>query len=446
MADILLTGATGLVGSFLLRELLKAGAQVAVLARGQDARERLQRQLQLFSQVFSEKLEFPRLLVGDLKQPWAGLNATDRQFLSQHRPKIVHCAGVIKFVADGSGEPYCTNLDGTRTLLQLAQDCSIREFHHVSTAYVCGRYPGPFREGDLDLGQAFHNDYERSKFLAEERVRSAPQLDRVSIYRPSVVLGDAATGFTPVFHGAYEMLWLGWSHLRQGMAVSEVLSKLGLKSQDKANLVSADWVAQRICQNCLNPSKSGLQTHHLCNPDPPTWGQLIESLWTCAPISPGTGPTASRPVEQHPLLEAYRAYLTDHPVFETSSLCPRWSDEQLLKLCRYAVEQNFRVEEPWSGPEVVVSRQSPCLSLCLEGRSGGHFGLIREQGRMHLTRLAEAPPAQAVQAFCSTRAWQALEKGQLSLDQALHSGLLLLEGPPDSWDDALVCLRELVTS
>jgi thioester reductase-like protein len=96
-----------------------------------------------------------------------------------------------------------SNLTGTRNLLQLCRETGVRQFDHVSTAYVCGKRPGPVFERELDCGQTFRNDYERSKCEAEKLVRAAAHLDRVTVYRPAIIVGDSRTGYTTAYHGPY---------------------------------------------------------------------------------------------------------------------------------------------------------------------------------------------------------------------------------------------------
>jgi long-chain acyl-CoA synthetase len=73
---------------------------------------------------------------------------------------------------------------------------------HVSTAYVSGRHAGVFRERQLDVGQSFRNTYEQTKWEAEHVLAEADDLSPV-VVRPSIVMGDAVTGWTPAFNVLY---------------------------------------------------------------------------------------------------------------------------------------------------------------------------------------------------------------------------------------------------
>ena len=78
----------------------------------------------------------------------------------------------------------------------------LERFLHVSTAYVAGRYEGTFRERQLDAGQAFRNTYEETKADAEQIVTLARELGP-AIARPSIVVGESDSGWTPAFNVLY---------------------------------------------------------------------------------------------------------------------------------------------------------------------------------------------------------------------------------------------------
>src|SRR5207244_3140089 len=99
---------------------------------------------------------------------------------------------------------------GTRRMLDLAELCSgrggLESFVHVSTAYVAGEADGSFGEGDLDVGQSFRNAYERTKFEAEVAVRERASTLPVQVVRPSIIVGDSRSGWTPAFNVLYAPL------------------------------------------------------------------------------------------------------------------------------------------------------------------------------------------------------------------------------------------------
>jgi long-chain acyl-CoA synthetase len=80
---------------------------------------------------------------------------------------------------------------------------TLRRFDYVGTAYVAGSRAGLVREDELVLDQPFHNTYERTKAESERAVRDAADSLPVTIFRPSIVVGDSRTGVTQSFNVMY---------------------------------------------------------------------------------------------------------------------------------------------------------------------------------------------------------------------------------------------------
>jgi long-chain acyl-CoA synthetase len=206
----LLTGGTGFLGGEVLARLLEREERpVYVLVRAEDdeaATERLNALLE--SLLGSAEWVSHRAVAvpGDVTQAWLGMSSRRRDRLAERVDRIVHCAASVSFTM-GLDEQRRINVDGTRRVVELAGLCAQRggleAFTHVSTAYVAGTHQEPFREQDLDVGQGFRNAYERTKFEAELLVRERGWELPVQIVRPSIVVGDSATGWTPTFNVLY---------------------------------------------------------------------------------------------------------------------------------------------------------------------------------------------------------------------------------------------------
>ncbi len=113
---------------------------------------------------------------------------------------VVHCAASIEFSLP-LDEARAINVEGTRRVLAAAEAAAVGRFVHVSTAYVAGTTSGRFAEDQLDIGQSFRNTYEQTKWESEHLVK-ASSLDPV-IARPSIVVGESGSGWTPVFNVLY---------------------------------------------------------------------------------------------------------------------------------------------------------------------------------------------------------------------------------------------------
>ena len=151
----------------------------------------------------------PVVLEGDLGEVDLGLDNRTLNWIERHCTSVLHNAASLVFRGDDpDGEPYLSNVEGTRRMLELCRCTGIRQFHHVSTAYVCGLREGRVLETEVNLGQTPGNVYEKTKLQAEMLVRTADFLDSPTIFRPSIIVGDSQTGYTTTYHGFYAPLKL----------------------------------------------------------------------------------------------------------------------------------------------------------------------------------------------------------------------------------------------
>ncbi|SHG69585.1 non-ribosomal peptide synthetase [Streptoalloteichus hindustanus] len=201
---VLLTGATGYLGAFLLEQLLRrTRADVCCLVRAKSrehASERLRetmRRYLIWDDSYAHRI---RPLVGDLGRPRLGLTEGQWHELSGLVDAIYHCGATVNFVY-----PYSAlrkpNVHGTQQLLRLACAERLKAFHHVSTADVvlASHMPRPLLEDETALRTPSDDPggYTGSKWVAEKianiaRRRGIP----VSIYRPGLILGHTRTGAT----------------------------------------------------------------------------------------------------------------------------------------------------------------------------------------------------------------------------------------------------------
>lgn len=441
----LLTGGTGLLGSYLLRDALLAGKKVAVLARpthSQTASERVQETLDRLAGP--KTLAAPMVLEGNLHRPLLGLDAEQVDWVRKNCTRLLHSAASLQFQSDGkSGEPYLSNLDGTRQALSLCQKTGIREFHLVSTAYVCGRRGGTILESELECGQEFANDYERSKFVSELLVRQADCLDRWTVYRPSVIVGDSVTGYTSSYNGAYALFRTGW--LFSGLSRESTLERIGLSHKDRVNIVPVDWVSAAIRHLLEQPESAG-QTYHLTSPHPPTATALYEAC-ARAPVAPPE--VSPRLLEE--ALSVYQPYLSHHPDFDVRNTerdapklpCPPVDDSLLDRIVDFASRAGF--EPPLKTKlETLPATGSPAEALLLEvnGPDGGTWSLAPSAHPGEVVLAEDADGSR--RAFCNPDTLEALLAHRLTLEGALYSGLLVLEGVPAQLDGSVSLLENLL--
>jgi thioester reductase-like protein len=352
----LLTGATGLLGRFLMRDLLRKGCPLAVLVRPSrelSPAERVERALNMGTPR-AHGLRQPVVLEGDLDGMTGELKigASARQWVRNQVDSVVHCAASVTFEHSArTGEPYRTNVEGTRALIDFCRLNQVSRLHHVSTAYVCGDRPGTVLETDLDLQQRPRNAYEQSKRDAELLIQSAKSdFEGVTTYRPSIIVGEYSSGFATTFHGFYVPLKI-LKTLAENTQWSEgahhFWSALGMEPDDSKNLVSVDWVSTVMARIITDPTLHG-RTYHVTNKHPVSVALIGEVFSEAIGLKAATPPSTriSAVIDAFVAqMQPYRAYLDNDPVFDTTHLeaaipdlpAPRLSRAALMRLARFAL-------------------------------------------------------------------------------------------------------------
>jgi thioester reductase-like protein len=198
---ILLTGATGFLGAFLLDELLRqTTARIVCLARaGSDAEagERIRRNLGQYDIDPGDRHGRIVPLAGDLARPRFGLSPERFAQLGDDVDTVYHNGALVHFL-----HPYATlkaaNVQGTQEVLRLATYSRLKPVQLVSTLSVLAG----LNQGHLALEsdrnehpEALDNGYAQSKWVAEQLAWAA--IERgvpVSIFRPGRIVWHSRTG------------------------------------------------------------------------------------------------------------------------------------------------------------------------------------------------------------------------------------------------------------
>ncbi len=365
MGYLLLTGATGLLGRRVLRDALLAGMQVAALVR-RDHSMRAAGRIDsiLHEEEVSGRSACPRPIVlqGDLLSPDCGLGSDAVEWIARHCDTVIHCAASLSFEESPDGEPFKSNVEGTRHLLALCERTGIRTFHHVSTAYVAGDRSGRAYERELDVGQRFSNAYEQSKRDSEHLVRRADHLDKATVFRPAIIVGDSRTGRTCSFHGIYVPLQLGVELARSAKhsvagAEHSYFQLLGLHGDERKNLVTVDWIAAVLLHVVKHPEHHGA-TYHLTSDQPVTVREINEAITEAIITTAAKSGNSLRPASESKVtrdsqfvagMQLYRDYFRDDPEFDKANtnyvaghlVCPCVDRQSLVRLAKYAISVNF---------------------------------------------------------------------------------------------------------
>ncbi|MBV9503693.1 MAG: thioester reductase domain-containing protein, partial [Acidobacteriia bacterium] len=198
-----LTGATGFLGAWLLRELLRrSDCEVACLVRASDRNsglERIRRNLSDYG-LWESRFEH-RILPepGDLALPLLGLGEDRFNAIAGSCSAIYHSGALVNFLY-GYAQLEAPNVAGTREILRLALRGRLKPLHYISTVAVFPLWSeGPrlryMEESPLDHGEPLYGGYSQTKWVAERMVASARARGLpVTIYRPAGVAGHSISG------------------------------------------------------------------------------------------------------------------------------------------------------------------------------------------------------------------------------------------------------------
>ena len=258
---IFLTGSTGYIGAHVAANLLNEhGASLNVLVRGKDAQEaatRLWQGLQLhmdFPRFYEHLQTRIRIFPGDITTPQFGLNRDDYDRLIHTTDSVIHCAASL----NRKSEKTCmnVNLRGTLEVIQLARRShyyhGLRRFSNVSTVAVAGKRQNEIVTEDrsIDWERSDYDPYARTKKFCEHMVRELLSEVPLTIFRPSIVLGDSRYADTTQFDMVKAFVFLA------GLKV------LPFRPTDKIDIVNVDFVADAIA-TLHQKSEPKFDTYHL---------------------------------------------------------------------------------------------------------------------------------------------------------------------------------------
>jgi len=271
--NIFITGATGLLGSNILKQiLLQSNSNVNLLIRGVNERKVKQRGHALLEKIYKNRLDNKllkriNLIRGDIVEHNLGIDDDVFKKLTGRIDDIYHCAAATGFRITLE-KARQVNIGGAKNVLELAVKCNnLRKLSYISTAFIIGNKEGVFSEDDIDLGQKFNNAYEQSKFEAELLVRE--QKNRrfyISVFRPSIIIGDYYTGETTNFKMPYNAL---------RVFSLELLNEVPANINTPLNLISVDVAARAIYILGSNENRDTI--YHIISPTNIMSGHFFDS-------------------------------------------------------------------------------------------------------------------------------------------------------------------------
>lgn len=271
---ILLTGGTGFLGSYLLRELLTAtSARVHCLVRADDAGHAMRRLVAAqASHGLGDSLPAGRVvpLAGDLARPLLGLSAEEFDTQARTLDLVLHAGAFVNFTY-----PYDylakVTVSGTKEIIRLASRHRGMPVHFVSSlAVLAGFGAAGVHDVTEDTPLAFPENlflgYTETKWVAEELLAGAAQAGLpTAVYRPYEISGDRRLG--------------AWNLESATCAMFRVIADTGCGPDiDLAlDLVPVDVVARQIVHIAF-AEPATTRTYHLANPRPAMLRDMTERL------------------------------------------------------------------------------------------------------------------------------------------------------------------------
>jgi long-chain acyl-CoA synthetase len=355
--NILITGATGTVGRELVAELLRRDpkARPILLIRAADDRETSGRMQKIQRYLGTVRpgidLSRTRAVRGDITLPHLGLDPATAERLQASVTEIVHAAASVQLDLPLACARQI-NVDGTSEVLRFATRCRrLRRLAHVSTAFVAGDRTGRVTENELERDQGYLNAYEQSKCEAEALVRAHADRLPITIFRPSIVVGDSADGHIATFGTIYQPV--------RRIASGRIRAIPG-DPDLHLDLVPIDYVVRMIACLLENPRSVG-RTYHLTagRENAIAVGRLLEEairLLEGPALPPLDFTTAGPPPAHHSRLAPFFAYLSREKDFDATQLQqdlgpdaprPPRAESYLDRLFAFCRETRWGAGLPW---------------------------------------------------------------------------------------------------
>ena len=181
---VLVTGASGLVGSHLIILLLSKGIRIRAFVRNLESKEKA---IQQFSKIStSNNISLIDWFYGDI-------TIYEEVIIAMEEIEYVfHCAGFVSFAKSDSEQLLNINFKGTRNVVNAAIEKNIIKLCHVSSVATIGKSEtGDFVDESCSFQMSkYISPYNYSKYLGELEVwRGIAEGLTAVIVNPSVILG-----------------------------------------------------------------------------------------------------------------------------------------------------------------------------------------------------------------------------------------------------------------
>lgn len=203
---IFVTGATGLVGSYLIHALLRDGKKVRALLYNRNSLDRTRRIFECLGSNAEELIRRVEWVQGDV------LDVAILEEAMKDIEHVYHCAAIVSFDPSDKNLMMKINVEGTANVVNAALDAGVKKLCHVSSIAALGRSDDSnvTDENSEWRNTSYNSRYSKSKYMAEREVwRASAEGLPVIIVNPSIILGygHPKKGSTRMFSTIYRMPW-----------------------------------------------------------------------------------------------------------------------------------------------------------------------------------------------------------------------------------------------
>ncbi|MEA9358293.1 SDR family oxidoreductase [Bacteriovorax sp. PP10] len=264
--NILITGATGFLGGYLIRELAAQYENIYVVSRKEQ---------------LSKFTEFPNVkcIKGDITSlDVISLEGSEKIKLLDSIDVVLHAAALYDLSASYS-DCFLQNVVGTQNMLHLLKGMkNLKAFYYVSTIAVGDPEVYFLDENQLPKRNNFGDSYSETKYLAEQVVRDNVNERFVTrIIRPGIIIGDSVTLEMEKIDGPYYFLeaFKKYSHLLKYTPIVP----LSFNPRSKLPIIPVDHCAHFIKLLIERDNhKVNLKTYHLVSSEIPTLMEFLRDL------------------------------------------------------------------------------------------------------------------------------------------------------------------------
>jgi len=267
---IFITGFPGFIAGRLVERLARGSGAFYLLVEPRFIEKAL-KDCEEISARTGANLEKFAIVEGDITKPNLGISPEDLKVIRAETTHIYHLAAAYDLAVPQS-VAFAVNLEGTQNVNEFARSLpNLQKYNYISTCYVAGKREGRILETELEHHEGFRNYYEETKYLAEIEVERMKADLPVTIFRPSVVVGDSRTGEIPKYDGIYSLI----HYLRKAPSLLRLVN-VG-NSSVTLNLVPVDFVVEAIVALGNDENSIG-KTIALADPSPLTTKELFDTI------------------------------------------------------------------------------------------------------------------------------------------------------------------------